>query len=226
MNRRNDGPPESPGNSSEDLPFEVLVARARGGDQQASGVLIENYRNYLLFLANEDVEQKLRTKIGASDAVQESMMHAQMNLNQFVGDSEMEFKAWLRTILANDIKKNRRKFRTQKRDVKQEVNIQEQSAVGRGLLDEHLTPSSEAIRNEKERALTVAISQLTEEQQQVIQLRNFEGLGFEEIGNRMNRSTDAARKIWARTIEALKTGLKSASPELIDDLPESENNHE
>ena len=150
-------------------------------------------------------------------------MHAQMNLNQFVGDSEMQFKAWLRTILVNDIQKNRRKFRRQKRDVKQEVNIQEQSAVGRGLRDEHLTPSSEAIRNEKDRALTVAISKLTEEQQQVIHLRNFEELSFEEIGNHMNRSADAARKMWARTIEVLKTGLKSASPELIDDQPESEN---
>ena len=223
MNQRIDGSDESPENSGKDLSFEVLVARARAGDHEASGTLVENYHKYLLFLANEDMDQKLKTKVGASDAVQESMMHAQMNLNQFVGDSETEFKAWLRTILVNDIHKNRRKFRTKKRDVKQEVNIQEQSAVSRGLLDEQLTPSSEAIRNEKDRALTVAISKLTEEQQQVIHMRNFEELSFEEIGNRMNRSADAARKMWARTIEVLKTGLKSASPELIDEQPESDN---
>jgi len=218
-----DGGPDSAQNNAS---FEVLVARARTGDEDAAGVLIEKYRNYLLFLANEDVDQDLRAKIGASDAVQESMMHAQMKLQQFAGNSELEFKAWLRSILANDIRKNRRKYFAQKRDAKREVNIQEQSAVGRGLFDEHLTPSSDAIRQEKEKAIKAATSRLTVDQQQVIQLRNFEELSFEEIGSKMDRSADAARKLWARAIEALKISLKSVSPELIEGQPESEGSHE
>jgi len=215
------------GNSQgHDSSFQVLVTRARNGDSEACGELVENYRKYLLFLANEDVDQNLKTKVGASDAVQESIMHAQTNLKQFAGNSESEFKAWLRTILVNDIQKNRRKFNTQKRNVKQEINIQEQSAIGRGLLDERLTPSSEAIRLEQERALTTAMDRLTVEQRQVIQFRNFEQLGFEEIGARMNRSTDAARKMWARSIEALKISIASNNMESIDDPHQGKGSHE
>ncbi len=197
------GPERSP----DDRSFDELVARARAGDQDASGELIENYRNYLLFLANADVDQDLRTKFAASDAVQESMLHAQLKLDQFAGETEAEWKAWLRTILTNDILKSRRQFNAQKRNANREVNIQDHSAVGRRLLDDHLTPCSEAIQQEKQLAMKLAMSQLTADQQLVIQLRNFEQLGFDEIGERMNRSADAARKMWARTIEALKLAL-------------------
>ena len=204
----------------------MLVQKAQGGDRNAVGSLIDRYRNYLLLIANHDVGDDLKAKMGASDAVQESMMHAQLHFDQFQGDSEGELKAWLKTILANDIRKGRRHFNAQKRDANLEVNMQEQSAVGRGLLDHQLTPSSEAIKQEKARAMKVAMERLSAEQQQVIQLRNFERLAFAEIGKEMDRSEDAARKLWARSIEALKQNLKDDSPELIDESRQSDQNHD
>ena len=187
--------------------FAQLVAAARDGDDSAVGALLDRYRGYLLLIANQDVTPELKTKMGASDVVQESMMHAQVNFQQFQGESESQFKAWLKTILANDIKKGHRHYQMQKRNAKLEVNMQEQSALGRGLTDEQLTPSSKAIEEEKTNALENAIKQLSPEQQQVIQLRNFERLSFADIAERMRRSEDAARKFWARSIEALKQRL-------------------
>jgi len=70
------------------------------------------------------------------------------------------------------------------------------------------------------------MSQLSADQQQVITLRNFEQLGFEEIGSRMNRSADAARKLWSRSIETLKLSLRLNSPELIEDSKQSGTDHE
>ncbi len=192
-----------------DLSFEMLVNQARTGDRDAVGMLIDRYRKYLLLIANDDVGQKLKTKMGASDAVQESMLHAQTHFDQFRGKTEGEWKAWLKTILANDIRKGKRQYAAHKRDANREVSVQQNSSAGRDFIDGKLTPSSEAIEREKAAAVENAMSQLSDEQRQVIQLRNFERLGFAEIGARMQRSEDAARKLWARSIEALKNAIKS-----------------
>ncbi len=215
MNLGNADQPGDSGPIQNQSSFEALIALARDGDINAVGALIDNYRNYLLFVANEDVDQNLKSKIGASDVVQESLMHAQLNIDRFTGNTETEWKAWLRSILGNDIRKSRRTFRTRKRDTNLEINIQEKSAVGRSLLDQHLTPSSQAIHQEKASAITTALSRLTADQQQVVKLRNFEQLSFEDIGKSMNRSADAARKLWARAIESLKQSLNSVSPEIM-----------
>lgn len=192
-----------------DPPFEELLKRARSGNSEAVGRLIEQYRNYLLLIANQGISEGLRTKFGASDAVQESMLLAADNFGQFRGGLEPEFKVWLRTILANDIRKANRRFATTKRDSNREINIQEQSAVGRGLVDDELTPSSAAIEKEKADALADVLKKLTPLQRQVVRLRNFERLSFAEIGNRIDKNEEASRKLWARTIETIKRRLDS-----------------
>jgi len=42
---------------------------------------------------------------------------------------------------------------------------------------------------------------------EVIVLRNFQGLSFEEIGRRMNRSSGAVRMLWLRAIRQLQNGM-------------------
>jgi RNA polymerase sigma-70 factor (ECF subfamily) len=60
---------------------------------------------------------------------------------------------------------------------------------------------------ERAQALQRALSQLPEEYRRVITLRHYEEQSFEEIGKQMERSTDAARKLWARAIERLRQEL-------------------
>jgi len=188
-----------------------LIDQARGGDANARGLLLDRYRKYLLLIANEDLESALRSKIGASDLVQQSMMLAQQHFDQFRGNSEPELLAWLRTILVNDLRKSRRQYSTRKRNAGQEVNLQDQSEVGRRLVDEQLTPSSEAIMREEAKFLGKSLRELPESYRIVIELRNFDQLSFAEIGNRMDRSHNAVRQLWARAVESLQASLKSNS---------------
>lgn len=195
--------------------FQELIARARQGKAGAIAELIDNYRNYLLLIANHNVEGPMKAKLGASDVVQESILHAQLNFDQFAGEKEEEFKAWLRTILANDIRKEHRKFNTLKRRSDREVNIQEQSAIGRALFDAKTTPGTNALQQEQLKALAEALQALEPNQREVIQLRNFEALDFEQIGRRMDRSGEAARKLWARAIDALSREMRRHSPDML-----------
>ena len=175
-------------------PIQELIMKARAGDASALSDLIENYRDYLLLVANSEIGQQLQGKVGASDLVQQSVFGAQQNFEQFRGEQAAELRAWLRMILQNNVRKTRRLFSTRKRNSGQEVCLEDNSAVRGGIPDLQRTPSSEAIQREKEAALRVALASLTADHQTVIQLRNFEQLEFAEIGLRMERSADACEK--------------------------------
>ncbi len=49
-----------------------LLERARSGNAEAQGQLLELYRNYLRFLARAQIGSTLRVRLDSSDLVQES----------------------------------------------------------------------------------------------------------------------------------------------------------
>ena len=98
------------------------IAAARQGSVDALGELLESYRNYLLLIANAEVDGELRPKFGASDLVQETFVRAQQGFAAFAGTTEGELQAWLRQILLNHCRNLRQTYRdTQKRDVGREL---------------------------------------------------------------------------------------------------------
>ncbi len=82
---------------------ELLLSAARGGEREALGVLLEVYRNYLRLLARAQIDLHLQAKMNPSDIVQETFLEAFRDFGQFCGQTEAEFVAWLRQILANNL---------------------------------------------------------------------------------------------------------------------------
>ena len=66
--------------------------------------------------------------------------------------------------------------------------------------------------HEKAEAVARALERLPEDYRRVITLRNQERRDFDEIGRLMNRSTDAARRLWSRAIERLERELARLLP--------------
>ena len=65
--------------------------------------LVQTCRDYLLLVANRNLDRELQGKLGASDLVQETFVRAQRNFKQFRGSSIEEFLTWLRQILLNHL---------------------------------------------------------------------------------------------------------------------------
>jgi RNA polymerase sigma-70 factor (ECF subfamily) len=61
--------------------------------------------------------------------------------------------------------------------------------------------------NEQADALERAMRRLPDEYRQVLTLRHQEQLAFEEIGQRMQRTANAARMLWLRAVERLQEEL-------------------
>jgi RNA polymerase sigma-70 factor (ECF subfamily) len=181
-----------------------LLQKARSGDQSALGELVQGCREYLLLVANQDLDDRLRSKLGASDVVQETLFTAQDAFDQFEGTSREEMLAWLRAILKNDLLTAHRHYRTKKRHAGKESPIGSKEL---GFQDLGFTPSSQAAAEEESRIVRAAMRRLTDEYRMVLELRNWQEMSFSEIGQSMNRSEDAARKLWSRAVLSLKKTL-------------------
>jgi RNA polymerase sigma-70 factor (ECF subfamily) len=182
------------------------IEEARSGSREALGRLLDRCRKYLLVVAHGALDDQLHAKAGSSDLVQETFVQAQRIFPRFTGTSEAELLAWLRGILLNNAADLSRRFQeTEKRQVGREVALEgaQQPAPGE-LTAAAPSPSEALMAGEQDDALQQALQQLGDEYRQVIQLRNYERLSFEEIGLRMERSADAARKLWGRALKKLQ----------------------
>jgi RNA polymerase sigma-70 factor, ECF subfamily len=199
---------QSPGDAADHL------AAAHAGSRDALGQVLEACRAYLLRIANEGMPDDLQAKGGASDLVQETFLEAQRDFARFQGKTEVELLAWLRCLLLNNVANFTRCYReTSKRQVSREVPLEptDSSSVGEiGLTANAGTPSMEAMAREKADAVARALEQLPEDYRRVITLRNQERREFEEIGRLMERSPDAARRLWSRAIERLQQEMERA----------------
>ena len=184
---------------------------ARAGSREALGKLLEAARHYLLSIARQEFDPDLRAKNSPSDVVQETFVEAQRDFGQFQGDTEAELLAWLRQLLLHRVAKLRRRYRdTQKRRLAREVALGGDDSSGGpagGLAANTLSPSGQAMVHEQDQALREALGRLPEDYRRVITLRHEEQLPFEEIGRLLERTPDAARKLWARAVERLHEEL-------------------
>ncbi len=184
------------------------LAAARAGSREALGQVLETFRGYLLLVADRELDPKLRAKGGASDLVQETFLEAQRDFAGFHGDSADELRAWLRRLLLNNVANFSRQYRERaKRDVGREVALETGDSSrerGAGLAADTPSPSAQAMAHEQGETLARAVGRLPPDYRRVLALRHEEQLTFEEIGQRMQRTANAARMLWLRAVERLQ----------------------
>jgi RNA polymerase sigma-70 factor (ECF subfamily) len=184
------------------------LERARGGSRDALGAALESCRRYLLRVAGRRLDPELRAKGGASDVVQQTFLEAQRDFTQFAGDSEAEWLAWLRHLLLHNVGKLQRHYRTGKRRADREIALDGDGRVDRiEPAAEWTSPSGHAAANEAAARLEAAMARLPQEYRQILELRHREQCSFREIGERLGRSTNAARMLWVRAVERLREEL-------------------
>ena len=195
----------------------VLLLAAQAGSNSSLRKLLQGYRDYLNLLADDELGPDIRVKASASDLVQDSFLEAKRDFGQFTGKSPDEFQAWLRRLLLNNVANVIRSYQgTEKRDISRETAAVHCDLSGaRPLSGKGKTASSIVMKNELLDALQTAIQKLPGHYQDVIQWRNYDRASFEEIGQRLERSAEAARKLWVRAVELLQQELDAtheASP--------------
>ena len=179
-----------------------LVERAQGGDKQAFGLLVSKYQRKLGRL----LSRFIRDPGEVEDVAQEAFIKAYRALPSFRGDSA--FYTWLYRIGINTAKNylvamGRRAPTTTEFDADEAESFED----GEQLRDIN-TP--ESVLASKEIAATVqkAMEDLPDELRTAIELREIEGLSYEEIASIMNCPIGTVRSRIFRAREAIAARLR------------------
>jgi RNA polymerase sigma-70 factor (ECF subfamily) len=187
------------------------LAAARTGSEEALGQILAEFRAYLLAIARQEIPPDLRAKEGASDLVQETLLKAHQHFAQFHGSTEAELRVWLRQILLHTLADFRQRYVAGKRDPRLEVRLAEGGSSADpagGLLDGAPSPSEQAMKAEQERAVQQALDRLPPDYRAVLLLRIWERLPFEQIGQALGLSPNAAEKLYARAVRKARRELE------------------
>jgi RNA polymerase sigma-70 factor (ECF subfamily) len=195
---------------SSDFATPSRAARDVGG--QAMGGLLESFRPYLLAIARRRLPGDLRGRYDPADLVQETLLKAHQGFRAFNGTDADVFRAWLCGILRHSLTDLRRRYCiASKRSVARERPLTAGPGwgdPGDAEVDPYPSPCAQSIAREKVEALRDALSRLPAHERSVIALRHFDFLSFEEIGQRLGCSSEAARKLCYRSMTRLRGLLR------------------
>lgn len=179
-----------------------LVERAQKGDKRAFGLLVEKYQRRLARLLSRFV----RDPAEVEDVTQEAFIKAYRALPNFRGDSA--FYTWLYRIGINTAKNHLMATR-RRAPTSTDVDADEAEGMDEGeQLRDINTPESLMLTREIGDTVNATIQSLPEELRTAIQLREIEGMSYEDIAQIMNCPIGTVRSRIFRAREAIAEELK------------------
>ena len=179
-----------------------LVARAQSGDKLAFGLLVEKYQRKLARL----LSRFIRDPAEVEDVTQEAFIKAYRALPAFRGDSA--FYTWLYRIGINTAK-NYLMAMGRRAPTSTEIEAEEAEGFEEGeQLRDINTPESVLLSNEIAETVNSTIAQLPEELRTAIQMREIEGMSYEDIAKAMDCPIGTVRSRIFRAREAIAEQLR------------------
>jgi len=179
-----------------------LVERAQRGDKRAFELLVEKYQRKLARLIGRFV----RDPAEVEDVAQEAFVKAYRALPSFRGESA--FYTWLYRIGINTAK-NYLMALGRRAPTSTEVEAEEAEGFDEGeQLRDINTPESVLLSREIAATVNATIDELPEELRTAIQLRELEGLSYEEIARIMDCPIGTVRSRIFRAREAIAQRLR------------------
>lgn len=184
---------------------ELLLRR----DAAALEDLITWYRPLLKGLADRELDGLLRSKIDASDIVQEACSDVASSFPSLRATNRLQFVSYISTVLKHRIDDVRRRFlRSQKRSVHREQPME--IAVGdveNEMIELESQPIEKLLDQEAMGRLHIALNRLPRELQRVLRWRFRKGMTYKQIGEKLKRSDDDVRMLINRCLARLRSDV-------------------
>ncbi len=174
---------------------------------------LERFRDYLALMARLQLDPRWQGKIDLSGVVQQTLWEAHQALGRAAPEENAARVAWLRRILANNLKDEVRKLETAARDVARERSLEaaldESSArVEAWLAADQSSPSQRAERQEELLRLADALARLPEDQRRAVEMHHLQGRPLAEVAATLGRSKGAVAQLLFRGLKKLREFLE------------------
>jgi RNA polymerase sigma-70 factor (ECF subfamily) len=173
------------------------VERARAGDADAFGRLVERHSRVVFRLAY----RMLGNEQDAEDAVQEAFLKAHRALGEF--ESRSRFSSWLHRITVNcayDVLRRR----ARRAEEPLEAPVEEEDAPRHEPAAAGPLPDRLVFGQELRRRMRVALARLSDLERTVFLLRHHEGQALREIGEALGLDTGATKHALFRAVRKVR----------------------
>lgn len=180
-----------------------LLRQIQAGDRQAFERLFVRHRPELRKFIALRLDPRIRARVDPSDVVQETHLEAYRRLQDYLERQPMPFHVWLRKTAYERLLMTRRQhLGAGKRTMEREVPLPDRSSqlLAQRLLSNASTPSQQLQRRELIRRVRQAVAQLAPADREILLMRNFEELSYQEVAFILGIEPAAARQRHGRAL--------------------------
>ena len=178
-----------------------LVERVQSGDKNAFNLLVTKYQHKVANL----VSRYVKNQSDVPDIVQEAFIKAYRALANFRGDSA--FYTWLYRIAVNCAKNHT--VASNRKPPGSDIDVEDAEIYDSGeALRENASPEKLLLTNEIKKVIFDTIEQLPEDLRTAINLRELEGLSYEEIAHIMDCPVGTVRSRIFRARDAVDRKIR------------------
>ncbi len=200
---------------------EALLSRAQSGDHAAFNELFDRYRERIIRSARVRIGPKLANKVDPEDIAQETLRVAWEHLRSFDARNAPRLIDWLANIARNCIRDEVKRWSSEKRDVDLEVSMRsprqgDAASTWLPIAGGSGTPSQIVSAEQQKEIYDECLSELREHYQDVILLKQYADMSWDEIAQRIGSpNAKAAVQLHSRAMAALEALLKANGFDLI-----------
>jgi len=189
-----------------DLTDEQLVELAVSRDREAFGEIVRRWERKIFALCFG----MLGREDDARDAAQETFIAAYRNLANFRGEAKVS--SWLHRIAVNQCLTTKRRAKTRSEEFLDDDDGSEERVF---IAPMHNSPSRKAEQGERLKLVRTAVSSLPTELRQVVVMKEFEDMTFQEISETLEIPLSTVKSRLYTALKQLKMKLERLPVEIM-----------
>lgn len=184
----------------------TILFNLKSNGKEELGKLLEYQRQHLRRFVDCRINQRLVSRIDASDIIQEVYVRACRGLKNYLASPAVPPLIWLRKLSKQILSEaHRKQFRTMRTPYKEQNGFDEQF-IG------HMIDSSDSVRTQAERLevtsrIHALLSQLNEVDREVLEMRHMEGYTIREIASLLEINQETIKKRYYRALDRFREVL-------------------
>jgi RNA polymerase sigma-70 factor (ECF subfamily) len=162
---------------------------------------MQSFRPYVRVLVQAARRGRGLERQDDSDLIQDALLLAHRAFERFRGTTVAEFAGWLRQLAIRTVGHAARAARADKRTALREADAPDLDALP---LPDGSAPDGAALLHERSAQIAAALEQLPDDMRNVVLGRFLDGLSYDELARRLQRTPGALRVLYLRALRKLR----------------------